>query len=115
MNLYLKDWHHLKITEITMQMVVGKHAEISQTNKSHANITLKLFSAIYNYHRKRLTNNNQPLITEFSPVQILYQNDLFNKLKPRKIISTVNNKQIGYQRSFKPNGEEMKKRMNMGI
>jgi len=84
MNLYLKDWHHLKITDITMEMVVEKHAEISQTNKSHANITLKLFSAIYNYHRKRLTNNNQPLITEFSPVQILYQNDLFNKLKPRK-------------------------------
>jgi len=84
MNLYLKDWHHLKITEITMQMVVGKHSEISQTNKSHANITLKLFSAIYNYHRKRLTSNNQPLISEFSPVQILYQNDLFNKLKPRK-------------------------------
>lgn len=84
MNLYLKDWHHLKITDITMEMVVEKHAEISQTNKSHANITLKLFSAIYNYHRKRLTNNNQPLITEFSPVQILYQSDLFNKLKPRK-------------------------------
>lgn len=84
MNLYLKDWHHLKITDITMEMVVEKHAEISQTNQSHANITLKLFSAIYNYHRKRLTNNNQPLITEFSPVQILYQNDLFNKLKPRK-------------------------------
>lgn len=84
MNLYLKDWHHLKITDITMEMVVEKHAEISQNNKSHANITLKLFSAIYNYHRKRLTNNNQPLITEFSPVQILYQHDLFNKLKPRK-------------------------------
>lgn len=84
MNLYLKNWHHLKITDITMEMVVEKHAEISQTNKSHANITLKLFSAIYNYHRKRLTNNNQPLITEFSPVQILYQHDLFNKLKPRK-------------------------------
>lgn len=84
MNLYLKDWHHLKITDITMEMVVEKHAEISQTNKSHANITLKLFSAIYNYHRKRLTNNNQPLITEFSPVQILYQSDLFNKLNPRK-------------------------------
>ncbi|MDH1437952.1 integrase family protein [Acinetobacter johnsonii] len=84
MNLYLKDWHHLKIKDITMEMVVEKHAEISQTNKSHANITLKLFSAIYNYHRKRLTNNNQPLITEFSPVQILYQSDLFNKLKPRK-------------------------------
>lgn len=84
MNLYLKDWHYLKITDITMEMVVDKHAEISQTNKSHANITLKLFSAIYNYHRKRLTNNNQPLITKFSPVQILYQNDLFNKLKPRK-------------------------------
>lgn len=84
MNLYLKDWHHLKITDITMEMVVEKHAEISQTNKSHANITLKLFSAIYNYHRKRLTNNNQPLMTEFSPVQILYQSDLFNKLKPRK-------------------------------
>src|SRR5690606_30468606 len=84
MNLYLKDWHHLKITDITMLMVVGKHAEISHSNKSHTNITLKLFSAIYNYHRKRLTNNNQPLITEFSPVQILYQSDLFNKLKPRK-------------------------------
>jgi len=51
MNLYLKDWHHLKITNITMEMVVDKHTKISQTNKSHANITLKLFSAIYNYHR----------------------------------------------------------------
>lgn len=34
-----------------MEMVVDKHTKISQTNKSHANITLKLFSAIYNYHR----------------------------------------------------------------
>jgi len=67
-----------------MQMVIDKHAEISKTNRSHANVTLKLFSAIYNFHRKRLTFNNQPIITEFSPVQILYRNGLFNKLKPRK-------------------------------
>ncbi|WP_286832533.1 MULTISPECIES: tyrosine-type recombinase/integrase [Acinetobacter] len=84
MNLYLKDWHHLKITVVTMQMVIDKHAEISKTNRSHANITLKLFSAIYNFHRKRLISNNQPIITEFSPVEILYRNDLFNTLKPRK-------------------------------
>lgn len=84
MNLYLQDWHHLKITDVTMQMVIDKHAEISKTNKSHANITLKLFSAVYNYHRKRLIFNDQPIITEFSPVAILYRNDLFNKLKPRK-------------------------------
>lgn len=84
MNLYLKDWHKLRITDVTMQMVIDKHAEISKTNKSHANITLKLFSAIYNYHRKRLIFNDQPIITEFSPVAILYRNDLFNKLKPRK-------------------------------
>ena len=91
MNLYLKDWHHLKITDITMQMVIDKHIEISKTNKSHANITLKLFSAIYNYHRKRLIFNNQPLICEFSPVAVLYRNDLFNKLKPRK--SYINSEQ----------------------
>ena len=84
MNLFLKDWHHLNITDVTMLMVIDKHAEISKTNKSHANITLKLFSAIYNYHRKRLICNDQPIITEFSPVAILYRNDLFNKLKPRK-------------------------------
>lgn len=84
MHLYLKDWHHLKITVVTMQMVIDKHAEISKTNRSHANITLKLFSAIYNFHRKRLISNNQPIITEFSPVEILYRNDLFNTLKPRK-------------------------------
>jgi integrase len=91
MNLYLRDWHHLKITDVTMQMVIDKHAEISKTNKSHANITLKLFSAIYNYHRKRLIFNNQPVITEFSPVAILYRNGLFNKLKPRK--SYINSEQ----------------------
>ena len=84
MSLYLKDWHHLKLTDVTMQMVIDKHAEISKTNKSHANITLKLFSAVYNYHRKRLIFNDQPIIKEFSPVTILYRNDLFNKLKPRK-------------------------------
>lgn len=91
MNLHLKDWHHLKITDITMEMVIDKHIEISKTNKSHANITLKLFSAIYNYYRKRLVFNNQPLICEFSPVAVLYRNDLFNKLKPRK--SYINSEQ----------------------
>lgn len=91
MYLYLKDWHQLKITDVTMQMVIDKHTEISKTNKSHANITLKLFSAIYNYHRKRLIFNDQPIITEFSPVEILYRNDLFNKLKPRK--SYINSEQ----------------------
>lgn len=91
MNLYLKDWHHLKLTEVTSQMVVDKHFEISQTNKSHANITLKLFSAIYNFHKKRLISDNKEIITEFSPVQILYRNDLFNKLKPRK--SYINSEQ----------------------
>jgi hypothetical protein len=30
MSLYLKDWHHLKITDVTMQMVIVKHAEISK-------------------------------------------------------------------------------------
>ena len=84
MHLYLQDWHHLRITDVTMQMIIDKHAEISKSNKSHANITLKLFSAIYNYHRKRLIFNDQSIITEFSPVAILYRNDLFNKLKPRK-------------------------------
>ena len=91
MYLYLKDWHQLKITDVTMQMVIDKHTDISKTNKSHANITLKLFSAIYNYHRKRLIFNDQPIIAEFSPVEILYRNDLFNKLKPRK--SYINSEQ----------------------
>lgn len=91
MYLYLTDWHNLKITDVTIQMVIDKHTEISKTNRSHANITLKLFSAIYNYHRKRLIYNDQPIITEFSPVAILYRNDLFNKLKPRK--SYINSEQ----------------------
>lgn len=84
-HIYLMKWQNLKLTEISKKMVLEQHATISQFNKSHANVAMKCFSAIYNYHRKFLLDENDQLIIQSrSPVEILYKNNAFNKLKSRK-------------------------------
>ena len=84
-NIYLTDWQDIKITDISKKMVLAQHSAISKFNKSHANVAMKFFSAIYNYHRKFLLDeNDQHIIDERSPIGILYENNVFNKLKPRK-------------------------------
>ena len=84
-NDYFKDWNNIKITDFTQKMIIDRHIELSQRSLAQANLSMKFLSAVYNFTASILfDDNDQKVITEKSPVGIIYKEKKWNKIKRRK-------------------------------
>ncbi|MHC6187047.1 tyrosine-type recombinase/integrase [Acinetobacter sp. X9] len=84
-NDYFKDWKNIKITEISQRMTLNKHMDLSERSLAQANLAMKFLSAVYNFHASILYNDNdEKIITEKSPVGVIYKEKKWNKIKRRK-------------------------------
>ncbi|AML50179.1 tyrosine-type recombinase/integrase [Falsihalocynthiibacter arcticus] len=79
--IYLKSWANKPISEITKQMVLKKHQEMSRRNgKITANYAFRHFRSVYNFNAA--TEDNFPP----NPVSILNQARAWNKERRRQTI-----------------------------
>jgi integrase len=79
--IYLKSWSNKPINEITRQMVLKRHQEMSRTNgKIAANDSLRHFRSVYNF--------SAATVDDFppNPVSILSQARAWNKERRRQTI-----------------------------
>jgi len=76
----LKDWVHKPVTEITADMVLEKHRQLSRTQKSsYANIPFQVLRiSLYFAAEEYQTPTGRPLI-EVNPVRQLSLNKIWNK------------------------------------
>jgi integrase len=80
-HIYLKSWSNKPINEITRQMVLKKHQEMSRTNgKIAANDSFRHFRSVYNF--MSATEEDLPP----NPVSILSQARAWNKERRRQTI-----------------------------
>ncbi len=85
LNDYFKDWKEIKITEFSQKMIIERHMELSKRSLAQANLAMKFLSAVYNFTASILfDSNDQKVITEKSPVGVIYQEKKWNKIKRRK-------------------------------
>lgn len=82
---YLKDWQDLKLDDITRKMIQIRHAELSLRSKAQANMTMRVFRAIYNFSLEHyLDENDNPILQPFNPVKTLNTQKAWNKVRRRK-------------------------------
>ena len=80
-----KDWKEIKITEFSQKMIIERHMELSKRSLAQANLAMKFLSAVYNFTASILfDSNDKKVITEKSPVGVIYQEKKWNKIKRRK-------------------------------
>ncbi|WP_287909334.1 integrase family protein [Acinetobacter sp.] len=84
-NDYFSDWKNIKITELSQKMVIDRHMDLSKRSLAQANLSMKFLSAVYNFTASILfDDNDQKIITEKSPVGVIYKEKKWNKIKRRK-------------------------------
>lgn len=83
-NDYFEDWKDIKITEFSKKMILDRYMLLSERSLAQATLAMKFLSAVYNFNASILYNDNdEKIITEKSPVGILYQDKKWNKIKRR--------------------------------
>ncbi len=66
-------------------MTLNKHMDLSERSLAQANLAMKFLSAVYNFNASILYNDNdEKIITEKSPVGVIYKEKKWNKIKRRK-------------------------------
>ena len=66
-------------------MIIDRHMELSKRSLAQANLAMKFLSAVYNFTASILfDSNDKKIITEKSPVGVIYQEKKWNKIKRRK-------------------------------
>lgn len=86
----LGDWLPLPITEITKQMVLQRHWEISnvsgqwKASKVQANNTMMILKLLLNYSAGRYTCKNGLPLVSMNPVSALASNKSWHRIPPRQ-------------------------------
>ena len=84
-NDYFADWKDIKITEFSQKMILDRYMLLTERSLAQATLAMKFLSAVYNFNASILYNDNdEKIITEKSPVGIIYQEKKWNKIKRRK-------------------------------
>lgn len=84
-NDYFSDLKNIKITDFSQKMVIDRHMVLSKRSLAQANLAMKFLSAVYNFTASILFDDrDQKIITEKSPVGVIYKEKKWNKIKRRR-------------------------------
>jgi len=62
MEVYLKDWMHKPMLDITRDMVERKHKEISEKSEARANLAMRFLRALFNFAAEYRDANDKQLL-----------------------------------------------------
>ncbi|RDI37193.1 integrase family protein [Aquicella lusitana] len=81
-EVYLKDWMHKPMLDITRDMVESKHKEISEKSEARANLAMRFLRALFNFAAEYRDAKGRVLIAD-NPVRRLSAKKIWNKIKLR--------------------------------
>lgn len=81
-EVYLKDWMHKSMLDITRDMVESKHKEISEKSEARANLAMRFLRALFNFAAEYRDAKGRVLIAD-NPVRRLSARKIWNKVKLR--------------------------------
>lgn len=81
-EVYLKDWVHTPMLDITRDMVESKHKEISEKSEARANLAMRFLRALFNFAAEYRDAKGRVVIAD-NPVRRLSAKKIWNKVKLR--------------------------------
>lgn len=81
-EVYLKDWIHKPMLDITRDMVESKHKEISERSEARANLAMRFLRALFNFAAEYRDAKGHVVIAD-NPVRRLSAKKIWNKVKLR--------------------------------
>jgi integrase len=81
-EVYLKDWVHKPMLDITRDMVESKHREISEKSEARANLAMRFLRALFNFAAEYRDAKGRVVIAD-NPVRRLSAKKIWNKVKLR--------------------------------
>lgn len=81
-EVYLKDWMHKSMLDITRDMVESKHKEISEKSEARANLAMRFLRALFNFAAEYRDGKGRVIIID-NPVRRLSAKKIWNRVKLR--------------------------------
>lgn len=81
-ELYLKDWLHKPIADITRDMVEQKHRLLSERSEARANLAMRFLRALFNFAAEYRDGKGRVIIAD-NPVRRLSAKKIWNNVKRR--------------------------------
>lgn len=81
-EVYLKEWMHKPMLDITRDMVESKHKEITEKSEARANLAMRFLRALFNFAAEYRDGKGRVVIAD-NPVRRLSAKKIWNKIKLR--------------------------------